>query len=60
VNVKAFRGTVYDLEADIDAFLQSAKPVQIKDFRMFPVPPKSDVELAEPHYDVLFFYEMSN
>ena len=57
MNVKAFRGTVFELEADIDAFLSDTKPSLIKDFRMFPVVPKSESELSESHYDVLFFYE---
>ena len=60
MNVKAFRGTVFELEADIDAFLSAVKPSLIKDFQMFPVTPKSETELSESHYDVLFFYEKSD
>lgn len=56
MEVKAFRGTVYELQDDIDAFLSEVKPTGITNFQMFRVTPKSDAELSEPHYDVLFFY----
>ena len=58
MDVKAFRGTIFELEQYIDEFLSENHPTEITDFRMFPVDKsQNETELSEPYYEVLMFHD---
>ncbi len=57
MEVKALRGTIFELEGFIEEVMSEKHPDKIKDFRMFPVDPKFEGKLNEQYYDVLIFFE---
>ena len=58
MEVKGFRGTVFELEGHIQDLIKEAHPdiIKIKEFRMFPIDPKFETEFVEQRYDVLILF----
>ena len=47
MEVKALRGTIFELREFIEETIDEMRPDKIKDFRMFPIDPKFEGEINE-------------
>ena len=47
MDVKSFRGTIYELEESLDEFFRDIHPVKINNFQMFPIDKTFETELCE-------------
>ena len=55
MQAKSFRGDIWDLERNLNEFLEQTPT--IKNFQMFPVGDKYESELNEPFYEIMILYE---